>query len=419
MFYRHDMSQAFPNSDLPVGKYQSAAADAARSLASRLCEPTYNCLNLALQDADLAPIEALAADWRLRYRDVIVIGIGGSSLGARSLVEPLGGARPRLIFVDNVEVLTLEPLLRGLDAARTGLLLVSKSGSTAEVLAQALVALRHFEASLGRERIAGHVAAITGPGQNALRQLAGRWSAPVFDHDPHVDGRYSVLTNVGLLPAFLAGIDAQAVRIGARSVIEALRAAPDQCPAAAGAAWQVAYEREGRAATTVLVPYDARLANLAKWHRQIWAESLGKNGGGLTPQAALGPVDQHSQLQQWLDGMPDKVFTVVVPELAGQGATIPSELLADGLDYLKGRTLGDLVAAEARATLATLARNHRPLRTIWLPKIDAATLGALFAHYIVETILAAALLGVDPFGQPAVEEGKTLTREYLRSGRVR
>jgi glucose-6-phosphate isomerase len=308
--------------------------------------------------------------------------------------------------------------LRRLDASRSGLLLVSKSGSTAEVLAQSLVALRSFEAALGRERMADHLAAVVTPGANPLRRLVERWGGPLFDHDPDVDGRYSVLTIVGQLPALLAGIDPRSVRSGAREVLTRLRSDPDDHPATLAAAWQVAHEKEAAAATTVVLSYEPRLAPLVQWHRQLWAESLGKGGCGLTPQAALGPVDQHSQLQQWLDGKTDKVFTIVVPEAAGQGASIPTELLVEGLDYLKGRTLGDLVAAEARATIETLAQAERPLRTIRLARTDAATLGALFAHFMVETIVTARLLGVEPFGQPAVEEGKRLTRDYLRQGQI-
>jgi glucose-6-phosphate isomerase len=172
-------------------------------------------------------------------------------------------------------------------------------------------------------------------------------------------------------------------------------------------------ERRG-IGVTVLMPYVDRLAPFGLWFRQLWAESLGKDGKGTTPVRALGAVDQHSQLQLYLAGPADKLFTLLVLQQDGQGALLPPDLAGDpALAYLAGRRLGDLLAAEQRATATSLLRHGRPTRVLRLPRLDEASLGALFMHFMLETIIAAALWGVDAFDQPAVEQGKVLARQYL------
>ena len=162
----------------------------------------------------------------------------------------------------------------------------------------------------------------------------------------------------------------------------------------------------------VLMPYVDRLNTFAFWYRQIWAESLGKDGQGTTPAVALGTVDQHSQVQLYLGGPADKLFTFLIQDTAGQGPVLRPG--ADkALDYLAGRTMGDLLMAEADATAATTVKAGRPTRVIRVAEVDERTIGALMMHFILETIFAAHLWKIDAFDQPAVEEGKVLTRQYL------
>ena len=209
----------------------------------------------------------------------------------------------------------------------------------------------------------------------------------------------------------IAGLDPAALREGAHQVLHAsLNAAtPGASGPALGAALNVAAGR-----STVLAAYADRLLPFTMWFRQLWAESLGKDGKGTLPVPATGAVDQHSQLQLWLDGPDDKLFTVVTAETAGRGRTVPPALVEDErLAWLAGRSMGDLLDAEARATVETLAQKGRPVRQLHLGRIDEMALGALMMHFMLETILAARLLGVDPFDQPAVEQGKVLARDYL------
>jgi glucose-6-phosphate isomerase len=185
-----------------------------------------------------------------------------------------------------------------------------------------------------------------------------------------------------------------------------------QVPAAIGAALSVALSESK--SISVLMAYCDRLQRFTHWYVQLWAESLGKGGKGTTPVAALGPVDQHSQLQLFIGGPRDKLFTVVTVDGAGHGPRIDGELARlAGEPGLAGKTIGDLVAAEGRATAETLAKNGCPVRTIHISKLDEESLGELMMHFMLETIIAAHVLGIDAFDQPAVEEGKVLAKKYL------
>jgi glucose-6-phosphate isomerase len=213
------------------------------------------------------------------------------------------------------------------------------------------------------------------------------------------------------------GLDIAAIRAGAAAALAPVleERAPRDVPAAVGAALSVAL-----AATkpiTVLMAYADRLERFTRWYVQLWAESLGKQGKGTTPIGALGPVDQHSQLQLYIAGPRDKLFTIVTVAAAGRGPRIAADLAAlAGEPDFAGKTMGDLVAAQGRATAETLAKNGCPVRTIHLDTLNERSLGELLMHFMLETIIAAHLLGVDPFDQPAVEEGKVLAKRYLTEG---
>ncbi len=400
---------------------------AAAPAHDRLCQLVESgrlpCLSAAApEDDDLAPLVALAADWRARLDDVVVLGMGGSSLGGRTLYAlsdrgfgPSDGG-PRLHFVENVDPDTVAGLLAALDLKRSGVIAISKSGGTAETLAQTLVLLPELEAAIGRDGLPGHLVTITEPKPSPLKALAERYGLPCFDHDPAIGGRFSVFSVVGALPALVAGLDVAAFRRGAGEVLQATLAAKrvEDSQPAIGAALNVGLAQERGLTQSVMITYEDRLAPFGLWYRQLWAESLGKDGVGTTPIRALGTTDHHGQLQLYLAGPRDKMFTMVMPATAGAGAALPAELAeAAGAGNLGGRTLGDLLDAAARATAETLARNGRPVRRFRLEVVDEAALGSLQMHFMIETILAADLLGVNAFDQPAVEEGKILTRRYL------
>ena len=430
MYYQQNIDHCFAEHIGATGLESSdfeAALQATESALAQLGK-TYKdgalpLLRLPGATSDLEIIEPVAERHIESFDHVVVLGTGGSSLGGQTLAaltDQGHGDSPRVHFMDNIDPHTFETLFQLIDPVRTGFIVISKSGGTAETLTQFLYSLDVFRKALGDDAVNQHFTIITEPADNPLRRIGVKLGCQILDHDPGIGGRYSALSLVGLLPALIAGVDAQAVRTGARSVLAPILdgAEPAEVPAAVGAALNVALLRHCSMTSTVLMPYIDRFADFGLWFRQLWAESLGKNGTGTTPINAIGTVDQHSQLQLYLAGPRDKMFTLIFGQVAGTGGTVPADLAKDpALSYLAGRRMGDLMDAEQRATAETLAKTGCPTRIMTLEQVDEASLGALMMHYMLETIIAADLLGVDPFDQPAVKEGKVLAREFLAVGR--
>jgi len=426
--YRHDVSGAVGSGGLSQAHYDAAlqrTGAALETLRAQHQDGSLALLQVPGRRGDVADMERIVAHLRAGATDIVVLGIGGSSLGAKALAQlafdatpasisaaPRPGT-PRVHFFENLDPHTFTRAMGLLDMATTRFLLVSKSGGTAEPITQALAAKAAVEAAIGTRNMAQHFAAITEPADSPVRRFAQGIGAPVIDHDTGVGGRFSVLTNVGLVPAMLLGLDGLAIREGAAQVLRiALEGAlPHDIPPAAGAAMQVALADHAGIATSILLAYSDRLERFGLWYRQLWAESLGKQGQGTLPATGIGPVDQHSQLQLYLAGPADKSYTVLSVAAAGAGPRVRTDDPA--LAYLTGKTMGDLADAEYRATVEALKNNQRPVRTIEVPVLDETAMGALLMHFMLETIIAAHLMGVDPFDQPAVEQGKILARHYL------
>ena len=396
-------------------------------LRARHADGRLPLLRLPETHSDLETIRDTARQLADRATDIVILGTGGSSLGGQTLAQLAGfavpgvgalRAPPQLHFIDNLDPDSFQTLLARLPHATTRFIAISKSGGTAETLMQTIAALSAIQSQGLQTRIPDIFLGITEPAKagkaNGLRDLLGKYRVPMLDHDTGVGGRYSALTNVGLLPAAMLGLDVAAVREGAGLALAPVLAKKPaaQVPAAVGAALSVALSESK--SISVLMAYCDRLQRFTHWYVQLWAESLGKGGKGTTPVAALGPVDQHSQLQLFIGGPRDKLFTVVTVDGAGHGPRIDGELARlAGEPGLAGKTIGDLVAAEGRATAETLAKNGCPVRTIHISKLDEESLGELMMHFMLETIIAAHLLGIDAFDQPAVEEGKVLAKKYL------
>ena len=396
-------------------------------LRARHADGRLPLLRLPETHSDLETIRDTARQLADRATDIVILGTGGSSLGGQTLAQLAGfavpgvgalRAPPQLHFIDNLDPDSFQTLLARLPHATTRFIAISKSGGTAETLMQTIAALSAIQSQGLQTRIPDIFLGITEPAKagktNGLRDLLGKYRVPMLDHDTGVGGRYSALTNVGLLPAAIFGLDVAAVREGAGLALAPVLAKKPaaQVPAAIGAALSVALSENK--SISVLMAYCDRLQRFTHWYVQLWAESLGKGGKGTTPVAALGPVDQHSQLQLFIGGPRDKLFTVVTVDGAGHGPRIDGELARlAGEPGLAGKTIGDLVAAEGRATAETLAKNGCPVRTIHISKLDEESLGELMMHFMLETIIAAHLLGIDAFDQPAVEEGKVLAKKYL------
>ena len=428
MFYRQAIDDALDTSVSAKGLSRASLDKAMAELRPALdkirhwhASDELPLLKLPARRDDLAALKPHAERFA-KFEHVVVMGSGGSSLSGKTLVAlkdqgfgPLKD-RPKLWFMDNIDPATFAALIERLPLARTGFIPISKSGATPETIAAFLTLTAALEAKAGKAALASNVLAITEAADNPLRLLAAQMGCTILDHDPKVGGRFSALSLVGMLPAMIAGLDCAAVREGAASVLDPVLAANDTTgiAPAIGAALSVGLAREKGINITVLMPYVDRLNTFAFWYRQIWAESLGKDGNGTTPAVALGTVDQHSQVQLYLGGPADKLFTLLIQDTAGQGPVLqPGSDKA--LDYLAGQTMGDLLLAEADATAATTVKAGRPTRVIRVAKVDERTIGALMMHFILETIFAAHLWKIDAFDQPAVEDAKVLARQYLSS----
>lgn len=383
---------------------------------------------------DRADIEAADTAIAQLYRgaDLLVFfGTGGSSLGGQVLAQ-LGGwnipgvgkmreeGRPRTRFYDNLDGGTLAHALGKMDLARTRFVVTSKSGGTTETLAQAICAISAVKAAGLDDKIPELFLGITEPAKdgktNGLRTLFSSFGIRMLEHHTGIGGRYSCLTNVGLIVALSRGLDALAVRAGAKSVVDQMRASrsANDLPAAVGAAVAVALAKVRGVRSSVLMPYADKLGRLSNWYAQLWAESLGKQGEGTSPIAALGPLDQHSQLQLFMDGPRDHFITLVRVASKGVGPRIDGALAETaGLGFLGGKTVGDIVSAQAQALPEALVQAGRFVRTMDVETLDEHALGALLMHFMLETVIAGRMLGIDPFDQPAVELAKVLTRERL------
>jgi glucose-6-phosphate isomerase len=384
-------------------------------------------------EADLAAeVGERVAAWTEGAEDVLILGIGGSALGAVVLRDALGGVRwnasaalrgdrPRLHVVDNPDPDSVRSLLADLDPARTAVNVVSKSGSTAETMALYLVVRAWMMEGLGGSGIGDGIAGAAGlirrrllittdPERGVLRPMAEREGIAALPIPPDVGGRFSVLSAVGLVPAAVVGSDPAMLLAGAAEMREACLSNDLRTnPAGLFATLLHALHTEHGRPIHVFMPYADRLRPLALWFQQLWAESLGKAGRGPTPLPALGAVDQHAQVQLFMEGPHDKVVVFVTAPFDAEIRVAVGQDGLDGLRYLDGRGLGELLDAERRATTEALRRGGRPSATLELASIDEHALGGLLMLLEVATVLAGALYGVDPLDQPGVEQGKLYT----------
>jgi len=377
---------------------------------------------------DLEGYRAFAEKFLDTATDLVILGTGGSSLGAQALAQITGWPatittnrdKVRLWFFDNLDAGSFQIALNQLNPQTTRFMVISKSGATAETMIQFLCALSHIKARLGAGQLSRHFVGLSDPSPkqdpNPLRTVCAKFTIPVFDHHPDIGGRYSVFTATSLLPAAMIGLDGGQIRAGAASLVEELKnntPAPDFAPAI-GAAIQIGLMQEKKITSTILAAYTDKLEHFNRWFVQLWAESLGKQGYATTPLAALMPVDQHSQLQLWLGGPADKLFTILTANSDVPGPAVDAALVDHpALEYIAGKSITQLIAAQSAATIETLIKHGHPTRVIHLPKIGEYQMGALMMHFMLETIIAADMLNLDPYTQPAVEQGKKLVQTRL------
>lgn len=349
------------------------------------------------------------------FTDCLFLGIGGSSLGPLSLLAALQDrckSGMRFHFQENPDALDWKFTLKKLNPASTLVCVVTKSGTTFETIAQFLCALDW----LGEERIKSHVVAITDPIKGDLKAFATAKGIPTLHIAPSLGGRFSVFSPVGLFAAALAGLSVADFIQGAKQVRDYCERQPlEKNPLFILGSELIRHYGQRR--IHVCMPYSTRLKQIGAWFVQLWGESLGKDGKGFTPLAAVGATDQHSILQLLRDGPDDKVIfflnvdqvedPVKIPRLNGGSHSYPA------FKILENHTLHDLLQIEARATTLVLTKQARPNITIQLDRLDERGLGAIYFAFCVLTAFTGTLWGVNPFDQPGVEEGKVYIKDSL------
>lgn len=423
------VGEAHGLTDQEIAAAIPAASKALTSFRASWQAGTYGFPDLPEQLGVAKEIDAYAKRVQGSYDAVCLVGIGGSALGAWALDCGLRGphpvqaahtaANPRLVILDNVDPELVHLALASMKPKRTLVVVIAKSGATAETIATFLIVKKWLEAGTSVKAAKSRIVAVTSEGRGDLKVLADREGYATFHIPSNVGGRFSVLSAVGLVPAALTGVNILKLLKGAAAMNAICWSESfEENIALRAATLHMLLLTKKKKTIQVAFPYANRLWGAAFWFRQLWAESLGKAKNrkgkvihtGQTPIAALGTTDQHSQVQLYMEGPNDKLYTfwtVAKPSLPGK---IPADKLQlEGFDYLAGQSLGKLLDIECRSTQAALTESQRPNCAFTLDRIDAEHLGAFFQLLEFETAFAGELLDIDAFDQEGVELGKKFT----------
>ncbi|MBM4403588.1 MAG: glucose-6-phosphate isomerase [Candidatus Cloacimonetes bacterium] len=373
-----------------------------------------------LPEQDIRPITDFSSRLDARFDTMVVLGIGGSALGNKALFSALRteGQLPRKVLVyDNVDPVFLTEILDAIDLDRTIFNVITKSGTTAETMAAYMIVAdllrRRYPVDYARRLIV-----TTDKEKGFLRQVIAQEGYPSFVVPDNVGGRFSVLTDVGLVSSAFAGIDCAALLAGAGSMRDRCRDTEIWSnPAYLNGLLHYLYMRAGKN-ISVMMPYCNALYDFADWYRQLWAESLGKRYDrqgreifvGQTPVKALGTTDQHSQIQLYAEGPNDKVVTFLTVNHFSHDHIIPDlHPEREEVNYLGGKRLSELLNVERTATEIALTKAGRPNANLVFDRLDAFSIGEFIMLYEIQTVFTGKLLNINPLDQPGVEAGKIAT----------
>ena len=426
------------NLEEEFNNYQETIANIIMDLNKRKDKPGQwlQWMNLGYNEETIWYVKEFASMVEGRFDNILVLGIGGSALGGLAMSEALlkpywnyltpeqRNNFPRIFFLDNIDPDSMNGLFEVLDLKRTLVNVITKSGSTAETMSQYMIIKDRLEKELGDD-YRKNIVATTDKKIGVLRQLADQEGYKTFVIPDDVGGRFSVFSAVGLLPLALVGVDIDEVMNGVKDMDLALKNTDiHQNIAAQGALIQYLMDTKRGKNLSVMMPYSSRLKYISDWYVQLWAESLGKetnNNGevvnnGPTPIKALGATDQHSQIQLYNEGPNDKVITFIRVDEFDTTLEIPRIFEYTGIGYLGGKTINELMNAEANSTRVALVDYKRPTMTISLPKVDAYNVAQLLYMLEIQTAIAGELYNINTFDQPGVEQAKNYT--YALMGRA-
>ena len=393
-------------------------------------------MNLGYQEETVWLVKEYAAMTEGMFENILVLGIGGSALGGMAVCEALlkpywnlltpeqRNKLPRIFFLDNIDPDQINGLFDVLDLKKTLVNVITKSGSTAETMSQFMIVKDRLEQELG-DNYRRHIVATTDRNSGILRQISNEEGYKTFVVPDDVGGRFSVFSAVGLLPFAMVGIDIDALMQGIKDMDLALKNTDIRHNIAAQNAL-IHYLMDTRKGKnlSVMMPYSTRLKYVSDWFVQLWAESLGKEKDldgnkvniGPTPIKALGATDQHSQIQLYNEGPNNKIINFIRVKEFDTTVEIPKIFEFTGIGYLGGKTINELINAEADSTKVALVDYQRPNVTITLDRVDPYHIGQLLYLFEVQTAIAGELYNINTFNQPGVEQAKNYT--YALMGRA-
>ena len=354
-------------------------------------------------------IAARARDEKIQT--VLWVGIGGSGLGPKVLQEMFEGPDTmEFILVDNIDPSLMELYTQIVDWKHTMVVIVSKSGETLESMSAFFLFYDELKHAMGK-KAAERVIAITDPVSGSLNAFATEEGIEMLPIPTEVGGRYCIFTPVGLLPLAFFEVDIDKFVQGAMDMDSACQNEQlEENPAALLAAVQYLLESKKGYIIRVIMPYAQRLQSIARWNQQLIAESLGKNEvHNPFPLAAIGTQDQHSLLQQWIQG-PHKCWHLFITETEKPRITVPNDV-PPAFKYIAGKSFGQLLDACKQGTSQGLTAAKRAHVTISLTRLDEYHLGQLFYFFLVEVVLLGKLYRIDPYGQPGVELSKKIAKD--------
>ncbi|MCX7759672.1 MAG: glucose-6-phosphate isomerase [Hydrogenothermaceae bacterium] len=392
-----------------IEAYRQIILDLHKEIYNRKDKDFY-FMNLPFQD--ISKIKETARKIKENFDCFVVVGIGGSALGNQTVQDAVNGLDynlknfPKFYVLDNVDPEKFALVMDQIDVRKTIFNVITKSGSTVETVANFLIVLDMLKTVIG-DNWKRHIIITTDPEKGFLRKFANQEGIESFDIPPNLGGRFSVLSNVGLLSAAVCGIDIDELLEGAKYGYQLCEKSIDPFGNPAyliGLIHYIANVKKGKT-ISVMMAYSERLSSFVNWYRQLWAESLGKEGLGQTPVKSIGSIDQHSQIQLYIDGPKDKIVTFLNIEESFRDFEITGDIPTD-LEYLKGKTLKQILDIELEGTKAALVKAKVPNLTITLDKPSPFNIGLLIYLYEMATGFSGLLYKVNPFDQPAVEEGK-------------
>ena len=325
--------------------------------------------------------------------DYRIIGMGGSTLGAQAIYDFLKKKiKKNFIFVDNLNAFKNKKAKKNLNN-----LIISKSGNTTETIVNANILIKKRDKNLF----------ITENKKSYLSSLAQKLKAEVVDHNNYIGGRYSVLSEVGMLPAELMGLNYKNFRqlnnlVKNKSFINALVLNVEA----------TIYFLKSKKFNSIIINYDEQSTNLFNWYQQLVAESLGKEKKGILPIVSVMPKDNHSVMQLYLDGFKNNFFTFFFSH-ENKSAKINNDSVLSEQKFLKNKDINQIMFAQKKATEIVFKKKSIPFRSFEIKKRDEKTLGELFCFFILETILIGKALKINPYDQPSVELIKRETRKIL------